>query len=52
MMKQGGSGPQANLRALGKGLLLLWLALALGCVLTITLYSGMVWAGPRFGLKL
>jgi hypothetical protein len=29
-----------------------WLALALGCVLTITLYSGMVWAGPRFGLKL
>jgi hypothetical protein len=29
-----------------------WLALALGCVLTIMLYSAMVWAGPRFGLKL
>jgi hypothetical protein len=29
-----------------------WLALALGCVLTMVLYSGMVWIGPRFGLKL
>ena len=24
----------------------------LGCVLTVVLYSGVVWAGPRFGLKL
>jgi hypothetical protein len=29
-----------------------WLALALGCTLTITLYLLMVWAGPRFGLRL
>ena len=29
-----------------------WLALALGCALTMVLYSGIVWAGPRFGLKL
>jgi hypothetical protein len=29
-----------------------WLALALGCVLTMALYSGMIWVGPRFGLKL
>ncbi|MEO6151787.1 MAG: DUF3147 family protein [Croceibacterium sp.] len=29
-----------------------WLSLALGCVLTMVLYSAMVWAGPRFGLKL
>jgi hypothetical protein len=29
-----------------------WLALALGCVLTLLLYAGMVWVGPRFGLKL
>jgi hypothetical protein len=29
-----------------------WLSLALGCVLTMALYSGMVWVGPRFGLKL
>jgi hypothetical protein len=29
-----------------------WLALALGCVLTMVLYSGMVWVGSRFGLKL
>ena len=29
-----------------------WLALALGCVLTMVLYSAMVWIGPRFGLKL
>jgi hypothetical protein len=29
-----------------------WLALALGCLLTILLYSLMVWIGPRFGLRL
>ena len=29
-----------------------WLALALGCALTVALYSLMVWAGPRFGLRL
>jgi hypothetical protein len=29
-----------------------WLALATGCVLTITLYSTMVWVGPKFGLRL
>jgi hypothetical protein len=29
-----------------------WLALALGCLLTVTLYGVMVWTGPRFGLKL
>ena len=29
-----------------------WLALAVGCVLTMVLYSGMIWMGPRFGLKL
>jgi hypothetical protein len=29
-----------------------WLSLALGCVVTILLYSLMVWAGPRLGLKL
>ena len=29
-----------------------WIALALGCVLTMVLYSTMVWVGPRFGLKL
>ena len=29
-----------------------WGALALGCVLTTLLYLGMIWAGPRFGLKL
>lgn len=29
-----------------------WLSLASGCVLTIGLYSLMVWAGPRFGLRL
>ena len=27
-------------------------ALAVGCVLTIVLYSTMVWIGPRFGLRL
>ena len=29
-----------------------WLSLAAGCVLTITLYSTMVWVGPKFGLRL
>ena len=29
-----------------------WLALLLGCVMTIALYSALVWAGPKFGLKL
>lgn len=29
-----------------------WPALAAGCVLTIVLYSLMVWLGPRFGLRL
>ena len=29
-----------------------WLALALACALTVVLYAGMAWAGPRFGLKL
>jgi len=29
-----------------------WLALALGCALTIVLYSLMSWVGPRFGLQL
>ena len=29
-----------------------WLALAAGCALTVALYSLMIWAGPRFGLRL
>lgn len=29
-----------------------WPALVAGCVLTMALYSAMVWAGPRVGLKL
>ena len=29
-----------------------WAALAAGCVLTMMLYSTMVWAGPKFGLRL
>lgn len=29
-----------------------WLALLAGCVLTVVLYSLMLWAGPRFGLRL
>jgi hypothetical protein len=29
-----------------------WVALALGCALTIGLYLLMIWAGPRFGLRL
>jgi hypothetical protein len=29
-----------------------WLALVAGCALTVVLYSAMVWAGPKFGLRL
>jgi hypothetical protein len=29
-----------------------WVALAAGCVLTVALYSLMLWVGPRFGLRL
>lgn len=29
-----------------------WAALAAGCVLTVALYFGMTWIGPRFGLRL
>jgi hypothetical protein len=29
-----------------------WVSLAAGCVLTVALYGLMVWAGPRFGLRL
>jgi hypothetical protein len=29
-----------------------WGALGAGCVLTVGLYLGMTWAGPRLGLKL
>jgi hypothetical protein len=29
-----------------------WVALALGCALTIGLYLAMAWVGPRFGLRL
>jgi hypothetical protein len=29
-----------------------WLALTLGCALTIALYSAMTFIGPRFGLRL
>jgi hypothetical protein len=29
-----------------------WVSLSAGCVLTVALYALMVWAGPRFGLKL
>lgn len=29
-----------------------WLALVTGCALTIALYLGMTWVGPRFGLRL
>ena len=38
--------------ALIRGGMSFWLALALGCALTMALYSGMVWAGPKFGLRL
>ena len=29
-----------------------WVALAAGCLLTVALYSLMLWVGPRFGLRL
>ncbi|MBB4641091.1 DUF3147 family protein [Rhizorhapis suberifaciens] len=29
-----------------------WIALVTGCVLTVILYSGITWFGPRFGLRL
>jgi hypothetical protein len=29
-----------------------WPSLLAGCLLTIALYSPMIWAGPRFGLRL
>jgi hypothetical protein len=29
-----------------------WASLAIGCALTILLYLGMTWAGPKFGLRL
>jgi hypothetical protein len=29
-----------------------WLSLMAGCALTVMLYSVMIWAGPKFGLKL
>ncbi|MEP9358293.1 DUF3147 family protein [Sphingomonas sp. KR3-1] len=29
-----------------------WLALALGCALTVALYLLMTWSAPRFGLRL
>jgi hypothetical protein len=29
-----------------------WPALAAGCVLTMMLYAAMIWAAPKFGIKL
>jgi hypothetical protein len=29
-----------------------WMALLLGCTLTLCLYLGMMWVGPRLGLRL
>lgn len=29
-----------------------WAALIAGCLLTMVLYSLMIWLGPRFGLRL
>ena len=29
-----------------------WVSLAAGCVLTVGLYSLMLWVGPRFGLRM
>lgn len=29
-----------------------WIALILGCCLTITLYAGLTWAAPRLGIQL
>lgn len=38
--------------ALLRGGVNFWVALVLGCALTMALYLLMVWAGPRFGLRL
>ena len=38
--------------ALLRGGVHFWVALALGCGLTMALYLLMTWAGPRFGLRL
>ena len=38
--------------ALLRGGMSFWLALLLGCALTIVLYSGMMMIGPRLGLRL
>jgi hypothetical protein len=29
-----------------------WMALGMGCALTVTLYLTVMWLGPRFGLRL
>jgi hypothetical protein len=29
-----------------------WLALLAGCMLTVGLFAAMIWAGPKFGLRL
>jgi hypothetical protein len=29
-----------------------WVALLIGCAVTILLYAGMTWLGPRIGLRL
>lgn len=29
-----------------------WLSLMVGCLITVALYATMVWAGPRFGVRL
>jgi hypothetical protein len=29
-----------------------WASLAVGCALTLILYLGMTWLGPRIGLRL
>jgi hypothetical protein len=29
-----------------------WISLTVGCILTVALYSLMIWAGPKFGLRL
>jgi hypothetical protein len=29
-----------------------WPSLAAGCLLTMALYAAMIWAAPRFGVKL
>ncbi|MCB1473459.1 MAG: DUF3147 family protein [Rhodobiaceae bacterium] len=38
--------------ALLRGGMNFWVALGIGCVLTIGLYTAMVWVGPRLGLRL